>query len=175
LEIFCTRSNTRLLAARQFYEKRQDSNLADRVKKELSGDLERLCLRLLTEERYNRNFNADQIADQLYAYGEGKWGTNEAGFIDIFSSNSQEQLQQVAVAYENKYHHSLARAIESEFSGLVKTALTYLLHDKIDVTCILLKKATIDKIGTDEGLVNRCIGGYDKIGIQEIARRFFRY
>ena len=174
LEIFCTRSKERLEASRAHYEARKDSNLLDRLKKELSGDLERLCLKLLSENRFNPDFDAERIATELYAHGEGKWGTNEAGFIDIFAGNSFEQMQQVAEAYEKKYSNSLLAAVKSEFSGHIKTALTYLLMDDIDVTCLLLKKATIDKIGTDEGVVNRCIGGHDKKGVREIARRFFR-
>lgn len=175
LEIFCTRSQQRLQASRQHYETRKDSNLLDRLRKELSGDLERLCVKLLSENRHNANFDADRIATELYAHGEGKWGTNEAGFIDVFAGNSLSQLQQVAEAYERLYKNSLLAAIKSEFSGSMKTALTYLLMDDVDLTCKLLKKATIDKIGTNEAVVNRCIGGHDKRGVQEIARRFFRY
>jgi hypothetical protein len=175
LEIFCTRSLERLQASRSFYEARKDSNLVDRLRKELSGDLERLCLKLLSQSRFNPNLNAEQVATELYEHGEGKWGTNEAGFIEIFSSHSQPQLVEIATAYETKYKNSLLAAVKSEFSGSMKTALTYLLMDPIDVTCLLLKKATIDKIGTNETIVNRCIGGHDKKGVREIARRFFRY
>jgi hypothetical protein len=174
LEIFCTRPKARLQASRLYYEARKDSNLVDRLRKELSGDLERLCLKLLSEDRHNPALNADQTAAELFGHGEGKWGTNEAGFIDVFASNSQEQLQQISSAYEAKYQKSLLAAVNSEFSGSIKTALTYLLMDPVDLTCMLLKKATVDKIGTNEAVVNRCIGGHDKKGVREIARRFFR-
>lgn len=128
----------------------------------------------MKENRHNSNFDADRIAAELYAHGEGKWGTNEAGFIDVFAGNSLQQLQLIAASYEKQYNNSLLAAVKSEFSGSIKTALTYLLMDDVDLTCMLLKKATIDKIGTNEAIVNRCIGGHDKKGVREIARRFFR-
>jgi hypothetical protein len=175
LEIFCTRSTERLQASRDYYEARKDSNLLDRVRKELSGDLEKLCIKLLSEPRFNPSLNPEAVATELYEHGEGKWGTNEAGFIAVFTSNSQAQLQDIANAYEVKYQNSLLAAVKSEFSGAMKTALTYLLMDPVDLTCMLLKKATVDKIGTDEAVVNRCIGGHDKKAVREIARRYFRY
>jgi hypothetical protein len=175
LEIFCTRPQARLQASRDHYEARKDSSLVDRLRKELSGDLERMCLKLLSEVRHNSNFDADRIATELYAHGEGKWGTDEAGFIDVFSGNSQEQLQSIAQSYERQYKNSLLAAVKAEFSGHMKTALSYLLMDPVDLTCQLLKRATVDRMGTNEAVVNRCIGGHDKKGVREIARRFFRY
>lgn len=173
--MFCTRSQARLHACREHYEARLDSSLTDRIKKELSGDLERLCVRLLSQERHNPSCDPAAIASELYQHGEGQWGTNEAGFIEIFSCNSQPQMQAVAEEYERQYGKSLEAAVKSEFSGCMKTALCCLLADPLDVICRLLKKATIDKMGTDEGVVNRCIGGHDKRGVRDIARRFFGY
>lgn len=50
-EIFCLSSNEDLAAMRSHYEQKHDSNLADRLRKELSGSHEYLILLLLTSGR----------------------------------------------------------------------------------------------------------------------------
>jgi hypothetical protein len=51
LEIICTRPFERLQAAKEYYEAHFDANLMDRLRSELSGPLERLCVTLFARPR----------------------------------------------------------------------------------------------------------------------------
>jgi hypothetical protein len=51
LEIICTRPFERLQATKEYYESHYDANLMDRLRSELSGPLERLCVNLFARPR----------------------------------------------------------------------------------------------------------------------------
>jgi hypothetical protein len=110
-------------------------------------------------------------ARELYEQGAGKIGTNENTFVDIFCGHSLAQMQEVARAYEINHGSSLERAVKSEFSGKIETALCLLLQDPIDSFCMLLQRAC-SGIGTDEKVVSRLIGGNEKETVFEIAARY---
>eukprot|EP00604_Paraphysomonas_vestita_P002730 CAMPEP_0174818444 /NCGR_PEP_ID=MMETSP1107-20130205/1112_1 /TAXON_ID=36770 /ORGANISM="Paraphysomonas vestita, Strain GFlagA" /LENGTH=757 /DNA_ID=CAMNT_0016030273 /DNA_START=360 /DNA_END=2633 /DNA_ORIENTATION=+ len=176
LEIICTRSYERLQAAKSYYEAHFDANLMDRLRSELSGPLERLCITLFAHPRSKQSsgsFNDEATARELYEMGAGKWGTNEDAFVDIFGSHSVDEMKLIADAYDRMFGTSLAAAIKSEFSGYIRDALLNLLEDPIDVYCRKLKSASVDQFGTDEKTVCRIIGGNNKATVHIIAKRYF--
>ncbi len=62
-------------------------------------------------------------AKALYSAGEGRLGTNEAVFIDIFGKRSHDHLKLVALGYADHAGHSLQKAVEKETSGDFRKAL----------------------------------------------------
>lgn len=80
------------------------------------------------EGRNNFTNSAEYVADQLYAGGAGRWGTDENAFIDIITGYNRAEIQQICAAYEVKYKSSLEAAIKSEFSGELETALIALIN-----------------------------------------------
>lgn len=64
-ELFTTMTNADVQAVRQAYERHYDSNLVDRLKSELSGEHEKLIIRLLTSGRGVANVNVAQVASEL--------------------------------------------------------------------------------------------------------------
>lgn len=68
---------------------------------------------------------AEEDAQLLYKAGEGKWGTDEEGFTKILLSSPPEHLAAINAVYGNKYASSIKDAIEKEFSGDAKDALTF--------------------------------------------------
>jgi hypothetical protein len=64
-ELFTTMSNAQIQAMRQAYERHYDSNLVDRLKSELSGEHEKLILRILTSGRGVAPVNVAQVAAEL--------------------------------------------------------------------------------------------------------------
>lgn len=117
-------------------------------------------------------FTSYYIARSIYGKGAGQWGTNEEEFINLFTSHSYLELQQVNTVYDSTYNASLWEAITSEFSGVVRDALISLLNDPIDNYCRALKENTVDKLGTDETTVCRILGGNEKDVLQLISRRY---
>lgn len=111
-------------------------------------------------------------ARELYAAGAAHIGTNEDKFIDIFTSHSVEQLNEIALAYELQFDCSLEKAISSEFSGDARDILLLLLLSPVDIYCRALKKASIGQVGTDEEAVCRIIGGSEKELVWEIAQTY---
>jgi hypothetical protein len=173
LEILTTRPFRRLQAARELYNSSNDANIYDSLRDELSGPLQRLCIRLLTGPRSGIEFDVNASAEKLHNAGEVQFGTDENVFIEIFTSHTQPQLQEIADAYEANYENSLRNCVESEFSGDLEDALIGLLNDPIETYCRNLKNA-MTGMGTDESTINRIIGGNDKKTVHLIADRWFQ-
>jgi hypothetical protein len=174
VEILTTRHYGRIQAMRTHFEDRTDKSLSDRIHSELSSSLKRLCLRLVQGPRgTSTDFDPESVAAALYESGAGQFGTDEATIVDVFTSQSLEQMKEVSAAYENAYGTSLVAAVESEFSGNLKNALLGLLTDPLDTFCRSLKSAGSGMFGTDEELINRVIGGNDKRTVKKIAARYF--
>ena len=86
LEVLTTRSNARLMRAREYYEKRFDESLVDRVNSELSGDLKKLANRLLTLNRDEDDgqFDPEDAAVKLYEASVGRtFGTDVSAIRDL--------------------------------------------------------------------------------------------
>lgn len=56
-------------------------------------------------------------AENLYASGEGQWGTDECVFNMIMSNRSWGQLKKIFNQYQVLSKKSILEAIRSEFSG----------------------------------------------------------
>ena len=67
---------------------------------------------------------AEKDAEALYQAGEGRLGTTDSVFIDIFSRSSAEHLQAVSTIYQRSHKkHTLEQAVKSETSGDYQKAL----------------------------------------------------
>eukprot|EP00602_Paraphysomonas_sp_CaronLab_P003525 CAMPEP_0185025598 /NCGR_PEP_ID=MMETSP1103-20130426/8493_1 /TAXON_ID=36769 /ORGANISM="Paraphysomonas bandaiensis, Strain Caron Lab Isolate" /LENGTH=798 /DNA_ID=CAMNT_0027558835 /DNA_START=305 /DNA_END=2701 /DNA_ORIENTATION=- len=176
VEVLCTRPFHRIKAAREYFENRTDKNLLDRVRSEMAGPLQRLCVRLLLGPRggvSEEEFDSEAVASRIYDSGAGKLGTDEDTIVEIFTGHTLEQIQQVMVTYDAMYGCSLAQAVQSEFSGNLEVALSALLCNPTDTYCRRLKDALNGTLGVDKKTVNRIIGGNDKKVVKNIAARYF--
>lgn len=174
VEILTTRHYGRIQAMRTHFEDRTDKSLSDRIRSEMSSSLKRLCLRLVQGPRgTSADFDPEAVAATLYESGAGRFGTDEATIVDLFTSHSLEQMKEVSAAYEAAHGTSLVAAVNSEFSGNLKNALLGLLTDPLDTFCRSLKSAGSGMFGTNEQLINRVIGGNDKRTVKKIAARYF--
>lgn len=69
------------------------------------------------------SLNHSLIFDSFRA-GEGRLGTDEKVFIEIFGRSSFAHLRRVFALYETIHkHHTMEKAIENEFSGHLKSGL----------------------------------------------------
>jgi len=109
------------------YEREHGKSLEAAVASETSGDFKKLLVGLCSNRDLEGPVNIELArgdAEKLYAAGEGKIGTDEAKFIEIFSHRSHVHLRQVFAIYETIHkHHTIERALESEFSGHIKQGL----------------------------------------------------
>eukprot|EP00927_Polykrikos_kofoidii_P046184 TRINITY_DN4039_c0_g1_i1.p1 TRINITY_DN4039_c0_g1~~TRINITY_DN4039_c0_g1_i1.p1 ORF type:complete len:851 (+),score=199.97 TRINITY_DN4039_c0_g1_i1:48-2600(+) len=179
IEFLCARPPKRVRAAKAKWEGAHDSSLVDRLGGELSGSLKTLCLTMLQGKRMEDDADdeemdealADEQAQTLYDNGAGCWGTNETAIIEMLCSFSPAQNRAIAVAYENKFDTSLAKAIKSEFGGKVRDALLALLQESSEWFAMQLRKA-MQGFGTSDAALCRIIGCSDKPAILKIAACF---
>ena len=130
-EIIGSRTPQELQAIKQVYAANYGETLEKAVIGDTSGDYKNLLLALL---QCNRSYNTtpdmagcQQDAAVLYQAGEGKWGTDEATFIRIFSQRSPAELALINQYYKQNTGKGLLGAIDAEFSGDTKSLLNTII------------------------------------------------
>ena len=138
---------------------------------ELSGDLYTLAKAVLkgTEEEFNPIIHTPermaQDAEKVRSMGEGSTGTDESGIIKLLCSSPPRYLQGVNAKYEEKYGHTLVKAIQREMSGHLETATLFILRMKLDpyeAVARMLHDAC-KGIGANELLLTSYLIRYQKI------------
>jgi len=122
------RNNEQKAAINTFYTRDHSKSVENAITSETSGDLKKLIVGLTgNRDPDHTPVNEDAAradAEKLYSAGEGKLGTDERSFIEVFTRKSWPHLKRVFAIYETIHkHHTMERAIEGEFSGFLKTGL----------------------------------------------------
>jgi len=109
------------------YTREHKKTLKAALESELSGNLKHYLTGLVEARDESPSVNMDAVradAERLYNAGEGKIGTDEKTFIEIFTKRSYLHLREVLNAYETIHkHHTMHQAVDGEFSGHIKRAL----------------------------------------------------
>ncbi|XP_048885062.1 annexin A6 [Brienomyrus brachyistius] len=121
IEILASRNNEQILALRDAYKEAYGRDIEADVIADTSGHFKKMLVVLLQGTREgNTVVNADLVeedAQELYAAGEAKWGTDEATFIMILGNRSIAHLQMVFDEYQKIAEKSIEDSIKSELSG----------------------------------------------------------
>jgi len=136
------------------------SDLTEDLKKELSGDFENLVLALMTPPA---QYDAQQLNKAM-----GGVGTKENVLIEILSTRSNTQLDQLKATYKQLFGKELEKEVMDETSGPFKKLLVSLCcggRDESGRTDQLkanqdgrsLYRAGEQKLGTDESEFNRIL------------------
>jgi len=130
--------------------------LENDIKDDTSGDFERILLACLSAKRDEspqvNDSQAAQDAEDLYKAGEGKLGTDDTTFINLFSHRSVAHLQAVDKHYRAKHNHGLDVAVDKETSGNYKKALLALLKPREVHYADRIREA-VQGLGTDDSLL----------------------
>lgn len=137
IEILATRTPEHINKIKDAFLKRYNESLEKWLIEETSGDYKNYLLALANSERESsaKPVNKDNVAkdsEALYRAGEGKIGTNEDVFIEIFATRSWKHLRQVAEHYGANHKNSLETAIKKEFSGDLERALLWTLESVVN-------------------------------------------
>jgi hypothetical protein len=166
MSVLVGRSNFQKDQIKAIFAKDHGKSLDTAIKSETSGDLQKLMLGLCnardSEDIPVNNDAAMVDAERLYNAGEGKIGTDEKMFIEIFTKRSWNHLRKVFGVYETIHkHHTMERAVESEFSGFLKIGLVEIVifaRNPGEFFADIAHKA-MKGAGTDETMLSRVIVG----------------
>jgi len=126
IEILVGRTNEETQLIENVYEATYGKSLANDISDDTSGDFKQVLLHLLEHRSKGTagEVSVEADAEALYKAGEGKLGTDEKTWIEIFTHRSYPHLKAVFHQYENHHkHHSIIQAIDGEFSGHIKVTL----------------------------------------------------
>uniref|UniRef100_A0A0C9S4X9 Annexin n=1 Tax=Wollemia nobilis TaxID=56998 RepID=A0A0C9S4X9_9CONI len=178
IEIICSRTPSQLQLIRQAYYARYNKFVEKDVESDTSGYYQKLLLAYLSSGRYEGPQVdmrlAEMDAKALYKAGEGRMGTDEGTFIQIFSTRSSAQLAASASVYHSMYKHDLEKAIKRETSGDFEDALRAI------VKCIrnpekyfaeILYKS-MKGLGTDDAALIRVVVTRAEIDMEYIKAEF---
>jgi len=166
MAVLTGRSNEQKEAIKTIFARDHNKTLDAAIRSETSGDLQKLMLGLCnlrdSEAIPVVDDSARVDAERLYNAGEGKIGTDEKMFIEIFTKKSWSHLRRVFAIYETIHkHHPMERAVESEFSGFLKTGLVNIViyaRNPGEFYADLAHKA-MKGVGTDETMLSRVLIG----------------
>jgi len=152
IEILVTRTPDHLKKIKEAFLKKYHESLDKWLIEETSGDYRKYLRSLADSERESaaKAVNKDKVAEDseaLYKAGEGKIGTNEEVFIDIFATRSWKHLRQVAEHYGKNHKNSLETAIEKEFSGDLKRALLWTLESVVNRHAFFARRLNKSMVG----------------------------
>ena len=173
-EIIASRSNSQLKTIIARYKEIYGKDLEKQVASEVSGDYKKILISLLQCNR-SENKNPDpavceQKAKDLYAAGEGKWGTDESVFNKIFATASPAELLQIAKYYHAQTKRTILQAIDAEFSGKMKQiyrAVVYALISPSEYFATRVDDACRG-LGTRDAALIRVVVTRDEIDMPQI-------
>ena len=175
IEIIATRPNWYIQQIHKKYREMFGKELVSDISNELSGELKELMLSLLQGAR-DDSYQVDptacaQKAQELYKAGEGKVGTNEKVFYDILIKSNPGEIE-----YSKLSKKTLIKAIESEFSGKVKTLLKTAVYGIVNPSEYFATrvKDAIKGSGTNDKLLMRILISRDEIDMPQIKEAYKR-
>jgi len=132
IDILAARGNAEKATIKAAFQQEHSRSLESWISHETSGHYREFLLALLGPRDETNVINISQVqidANRLYSAGEGRIGTDEGTFVQFFARSSLAHIKAVAAAYPtvNKKHHTLHKAIDSEFSLHLKQALLSVL------------------------------------------------
>jgi hypothetical protein len=177
-EILGSRTSSRLAEIKNLYQILHKESLEKRIISETSGNYKKLLVSILQCKRDESNFIDNNLIEQdvlrLYKAGEGKWGTDEEVFNEIFALRSASHLAAMNQAYLAKYKKDLFEIVDKEFSGDIRVLLKTILHSHIntvDYFATRIYKAC-KGAGTNDKVLIRVLITMDEVYMEEIKKLY---
>jgi annexin A7/11 len=160
IEVLCHRSNHQRQEIAQAFKVQFGKDLSKELKSELSGDFENLILALMeTPVRFE--------AHSLHKAMAGL-GTKENVLIEILTTRTNQQIQELKHVYHEMFHKSLEADIKGDTSGPFQNLLVSLCMGSRDESHHIdplkanqdawaLNRAGEQKLGTDEAVFNKIL------------------
>jgi len=180
IEILLTKTNAEIKKIKEAYSEMFDRrDLEKDIASETSGHFKRL---LISACQGNRNetmkvdvAKAKKEAQDLYAAGEKRWGTDESMFNKILSLRSRAQLIATFKEYRKVSQYDITRSIEHEMSGDIKRGMKAVVQCIKDRPTYFAERLyhSMKGMGTDETTLIRVVIARSEIDLEDIKDRFF--
>jgi len=179
IEILVTRTPEHIKKVKEVFLAKHGKSLDKWITSETSGDYRKYLLALVHADRPS---SADKVSHEkvqedvkaLYRAGEGRLGTNENVFIEIFSERSWKHLRLVNEGYNSDYKHSLETAVKKEFSGDIEKALLWSLESFNDRHAFFARRIheSIEGLGTKDKDLIRVMASRRHVDLFEIGEAY---
>lgn len=178
IEILCGMPPEGIKIINREYKRMYKTTLEEDIVSDTSGHFQRVLVSICTGGRDSSTVTDAAVARDdarvLFEAGEKKWGTDEEKFNSVMCKRSFEHIKLLNEEYRKLSGHSLAKAIESEFSGDIKEALLAILQcaiNKHEYFASRLQKA-MKGLGTNDSQLIRILVARSEIDLNEICNAF---
>ncbi|KAM7535367.1 hypothetical protein Aperf_G00000090373 [Anoplocephala perfoliata] len=157
--------NSIIKEAVRAYKLTTGHNLENDVRKDTSGDFEKILVAMMQGDRdESPQVDMNMVktdTDRVYRAGEGRMGTEEAVFTQIFAQRSFPHIKALSQAYAQQYGKPLITAIKKETSRDYEEVLVSVVkfaEDKNDMLAEWLHRAMHGAGTHDESLMLMVLG-----------------
>jgi len=177
IDVICSKTSEEMKKVTKAYKDLYERDLIKDIQRETSGDLGRILVSCATANRETKPVDNDEAkseAKMLYDAGEGKWGTDERIFNQIFAHRSPEQLKLTFLYYRKLSSNIIFDAIEKEMSGKLKSAfltIAQYLSDPITYYSEVMFHS-MKGLGTSDKRLIRTIVARCEIDMKTIKERY---
>ena len=177
IEIVATRPNHQLYQDRILFQQLYKRDLIKYVESETSGHFRKILVAILQCQRHELDYPINEAelrmeAQRLYQAGEGRLGTDESVFTQIFSIRSPVEIAAIASMYKEMSGHDLYKTLKKEFSGNTETLLKAIFNASIspqEYFATRIKKA-LESHGTKDKQLIRIIVSRAEIDLNQIKQ-----
>lgn len=180
LEILATRTNKHIYELAEAYQTENAVSLKESIQCENAGDFENLLLALLKGKR-DESIVVDTSlakvdAQELFAAGEDKWGTDETKFIKVFCRRSFAHLRKVFEEYFQITNKDVEDSIKDEMSGTFQMGMLALVQYAKNPAGYFANKLheAMSGAGTDDKGLIRIVISRSEIDMMDIKIEFLK-
>lgn len=180
IEILLTKTNAEIKSIKAAYSEMFDRrDLEKDIISETSGHFKRLLVAAVQGNRTETTkvdlAKAKKEANDLYAAGEKRWGTDESMFNKILSLRSRAQLIATFKEYRKLSQYDITRSIEHEMSGDLKRGMKAVVQCIKDRPTYFAERLyhSMKGLGTDDSTLIRIVISRSEIDLEDIKDRFF--
>ncbi|AOW03774.1 hypothetical protein B0I72DRAFT_139704 [Yarrowia lipolytica] len=177
-EILLCRSNYEMQQIKNAYQFLFKKDMVQDVLSDLSFKTKQMFEIVLNRQDINRPVDPNRVQQDVYELHKAfkGLGTDEVQVMGILCNRSQAEVAAINAQFHATYAKRLVHALESEFSGHMENALTFIVKystDKYQCQAEYLEKAMAGP-GTDErALTNRIVRlHWDQQGKPQVMRAY---
>ncbi|KAM8909986.1 annexin A5a isoform 2-T2 [Spinachia spinachia] len=178
IEILASRTGQQIKDIIKVYKKEFSGKLEKDICGDTSGHYQKLLVILLQGSREVgvEEEKIEEDAKELYAAGEGKFGTDEEKFITILGNRSAEHLRKVFDAYKELSGSDIEDSVEGETTGNLENLLLAVVKCARSVPQFFAERLykSMRRAGTDDDTLTRIMVSRSEVDMLDIRAIFKR-